>query len=402
MSSGEVLIVGGGLGAYRVASQLRARLFDGAITVLCGEDQAPYDRPPLSKQVLRGERDATAFPDLDQLDVHWVLGARAEDLDTSGTQVTTQDGQVYSYERLVLAPGGRPRGIPGIKPGPGVTYLRTLDDALSLRTAMASADRVIAIGGGFIGCETAASARALGVDVDLVEALPQPLIRVLGETAAVRVRELHESHGVRFHCGVGVRDVCRDDTGQVIGLRLADDTFIAGSHITVGIGIVPSVEWLSGSGIDLDDGIICDARGRTSVDNVYALGDAARWWHPLAGSHRRVEHWTSTADQAGIVAASIVSGDVEEITELSDPPYFWSDQYDLKIQGMGFIDPADQVDEIRVRDRSVLLYSRDDVVRGVVGFSIPAAVMRSKSLIARGATLAETMRALTGQQAGQR
>jgi 3-phenylpropionate/trans-cinnamate dioxygenase ferredoxin reductase subunit len=392
----EVLIIGAGLGALRVAERLRERGHRGPITVLGAERHLPYDRPPLSKQVLRGERDTTAFPDVDRLDVRWVLGTRAVSLDVSLNKVLADDGQAYGYEVLVLAPGGRPRTLPGLAIGSGVHVLRTIDDALALRLSLrANNGRLIVIGAGFIGCEIAASARQIGSHVDVIEALPAPLVRVLGPAAASRVTDLHEAHGVRLHVGATVAEILRSPEGRVRGVRLGDGTIIDGNEVVVGIGIVPEVDWLAGSGVELLDGIVCDGCGRTNLPNIFALGDAAQWWHRLLSAHRRVEHWTTTADQAAVVAASIVQDQTEAPAELEAAPYFWSDQYDVKIQGVGFIDPTDQVDELSVRDRTVLLYSRDGVVRGVVGFSIPGAVMRTKPLIERGAPVSEAIELLT-------
>jgi 3-phenylpropionate/trans-cinnamate dioxygenase ferredoxin reductase component len=390
-----VVIVGGGLGAYRVAEQLRKLGHQGTITVLGAEVHRPYDRPPLSKQVLRGERDSTAFADTDRLDVRWVLGSRALSVEVDSREVASDDGRVVSYDTLVLAPGGRPRTLPGIEVGSGVHVLRTIDDAQAIRESMRSRKRLVVIGAGFIGCEIAASARRVGCDVDLIEGLAAPLIRVLGSDAASRVMDLHNANGVRMHLGATVDCVLRDESTSVRGVRLGNGSIVEGRDVVVGIGIVPEVDWLVGSGVEIGDGIRCDGNGRTNVDNIYALGDAAQWWHPLAGGHRRIEHWTTTADQAVVVAATIMSPEADAASALTAPPYFWSDQYDVKIQGMGFIDPSDDVELLRVRDRDVLLYSRDGILRGVVGFSIPAAVMRTKPLIERRATVGEAVDLLT-------
>lgn len=395
MGEREILIVGAGLGAVRVAAQLRQRGYRGPITVLGAEPHLPYDRPPLSKQVLRGERDTTAFPDLDRLDVRWVLGTRAVSLDVGLNRVLADDGQAYGYDVLVLAPGGRARTLPGLEIGSGLHVLRTIDDALSLRESIRTSGRLIVIGAGFIGCEIAASARQIGSNVDLIEALPAPIVRVLGPRAASKVADLHEAHGVRLHAGAAVAEIVRGPEGRVRGVRLGDGSLVDGNDVVVGIGIFPSVDWLAESGVELQDGIVCDSSGRTSVPNVFALGDAAQWWHDLVGKHRRVEHWTTTADQAAVVAATIVQDQTEAPAELHAAPYFWSDQYDVKIQGIGFIDPSDHVDELSIRDRTVFLYSRDGVVRGVVGFSIPGAVMRTKPLIERGAPVTEVFDLLT-------
>jgi 3-phenylpropionate/trans-cinnamate dioxygenase ferredoxin reductase subunit len=391
----RVVIVGGGLGAYRVAEQLRKLGHQGTITVLGAEVHRPYDRPPLSKQVLRGERDSTAFADTDRLDVRWVLGSRALSVEVDSREVASDDGRVVSYDTLVLAPGGRPRTLPGIEVGSGVHVLRTIDDAQAIRESMRSRKRLVVIGAGFIGCEIAASARRVGCDVDLIEGLAAPLIRVLGSDAASRVMDLHNANGVRMHLGATVDCVLRDESTSVRGVRLGNGSIVEGRDVVVGIGIVPEVDWLVGSGVEIGDGIRCDGNGRTNVDNIYALGDAAQWWHPLAGGHRRIEHWTTTADQAVVVAATIMSPEADAASALTAPPYFWSDQYDVKIQGMGFIDPSDDVELLRVRDRDVLLYSRDGILRGVVGFSIPAAVMRTKPLIERRATVGEAVDLLT-------
>lgn len=385
------MIVGAGLGAVRVAGQLRQRGHNGPITVIGAEPHLPYDRPPLSKQVLRGEADSTAFADVDGLDVQWIPGTRAVTLDTARNRVLADDGKAYGYDVLVLAPGGRARTLPGLDTRPGVHVLRTIDDALALRQSIRPDGRLIVIGAGFIGCEIAASARQIGSNVDLVEALPAPLVRVLGPEAASRVTELHEMHGVRLHLGATVAEMLRNPEGRVQGIRLDDGNVIDGETIVVGIGIVPNVDWLADSGIELQDGIVCDSGGQTSVPNIFALGDAAQWWHDLAGKHRRVEHWTTTADQAAVVAANIMREKSEAPATLDAAPYFWSDQYNVKIQGMGFIDPADHVDVLSIRDRTVLLYSRDGILRGVVGFTIPVAVMRTKPLIERGAPVKEAI-----------
>jgi len=396
MGEREVVIIGAGLGAVRVAQQLRQRGHRGPITVLGAEPHLPYDRPPLSKQVLRGEADTTTYPDTDRLDVRWVLGTRAVSLDAARSKVLSEDGRAYGYDALVLAPGGRARTLPGLEVGSGVHVLRTIDDALALRAAIRASKRLIVIGAGFIGCEIAASARQIGSDVDLIEVLPAPLIRVLGPAAASRVTDLHAAHGVRLHVGATVAArVLRGSEGDVHGVQLGDGTVLDGGDVVVGIGISPNVDWLTASGVELQDGIVCDSSGRTSVPNIFALGDAAQWWHELAAEHRRVEHWTTTADQAAVVAATITQDETGAPAELRDAPYFWSDQYEIKIQGIGFIDPSDHVNELSIRDRPVLLYSRNGIVRGVVGFSIPAAVMRTKPLIERGAPVSDAIDLLT-------
>jgi 3-phenylpropionate/trans-cinnamate dioxygenase ferredoxin reductase subunit len=394
MSKENILIVGAGLGAFRLAEQLRRRGCTSAITVLGAEAHLPYDRPPLSKQVLRGENESTPFPGIEALGVEWVLGRRVKSLDASSNCVTTDDGKSHSYDTLILAPGGHPRTLAQFGSDDHIHVLRTKDDAIALRASIRPGSGLIVVGAGFIGCEIAASARQLGAEVDLIEALPAPLIRVLGPAAAAKVATLQEQQGVRIHCGAGVAQVARNADGRLCGIRLDDGREIAGDAVIVGIGIIPDIDWLAGSGLVLRDGIVCDNGGRTNITNIFALGDAAQWWHDLAGGHRRVEHWTTTTDQAAVIAANIMGDPAEPAAKLTAAPYFWSDQYNIKIQGIGFIDPTDRVDELTVKDRSVLLYSRDGVIRGVVGFSIPGAVMRMKALIERGARLEEAINLL--------
>jgi len=394
MSDKDLLIVGAGLGAFRVAEQLRRRGYCAKITILGAEPHRPYDRPPLSKGMLRGEIQSSEFPGTDELDVDWVLGSRAVSLDIGGNCVVADDGKSYGYSMLVLAPGGRARTLPHLGAGPGLHVLRTIEDAIALRASIQPDRRLIIIGAGFIGCEIAASARQMGASVDLVEALPAPLARVLGTQAGSKVSALHKHHGVRLHMGEMVAEILRNHEGVLSGVGFKNGTKIEGSDVVIGVGMVPEIEWLAGSGIALQDGIVCDSGGRTNVPNVFALGDAAQWWHELASENRRVEHWTTTTDQAAAIAANIAQDPADPPVRLTAAPYFWSDQYDTKIQGIGFIDPSDEIDELTIRGRSVLLYSREGVVRGVVGFSIPGAVMRTKSLIERRAPVREAIELL--------
>jgi 3-phenylpropionate/trans-cinnamate dioxygenase ferredoxin reductase subunit len=237
---------------------------------------------------------------------------------------------------------------------------------------------VTVIGGGFVGCEVAASARALGAEVDLVEILPAPLFRVLGAAGAAIVTALHRENGVRLHTGVGVAEVLGAE--RVEGVRLSDCTVISTPEVVFGLGVTPEIDWLRASGMHLDDGITCTAGGRTSVLDVFALGDAARWRYPLNPDHRRLEHWTSTADQARVVAANIIDGGS---AELPDVPYFWSDQYDLRIQALGFIDPADDIELLEPEaGRKILLYSHGGLLCAVVCFNASRWVMRMRSHIA--------------------
>lgn len=386
-----VVVIGAGLGGLRTVERLRSNGFPGPITLVGAERHAPYDRPPLTKQVLRGERDSTTLrADLDDLDARLLLGRRATALDPAARGVVLDDGSALRYDSIVLAPGGRARPLPGAAPRTGLHVIRTIDDALALRAAVSPGSKVVVAGGGFIGCEVAASLRAADVRVDLVEALPHPLARVLGEEGGRCAEELLVRHGVRVRTGLGVREVLGAD--RVTGVTLTDGTELPADQVVAGIGLVPELDWLDSSGIEVDDGIVCDAAGRTSVPNVYAVGDAARWRHPGLGEHRRVEHWTSTVDQAGTVAA-VLTGRTD--AQLDEVPYFWSDQFGVKIQALGFVDPGDTAHRVEPGGRTVLLYVRSGVLRAVVGFSAAKQVMRLRPLIAAGASLDDAVSLLT-------
>ncbi len=279
-------------------------------------------------------------------------------LDGAARTVRLADGVVLQYEALVLAPGAVPRHLPG----------------------------------GFIGCEVAASLRTTGARVDLVEMLAAPMLRVLGSAGAQVVTDLHRSHGVSLHTGIGVTDILGDD--HVTGVRLTDGTVLETSDVVVGLGVTPDIEWLRSSGIEITDGIRCTGGGLTSLPHVYALGDAAQWYLPLTGAHVCVEHWTNAGDQAAVVAANIVYG--PNGAQLTEVPYFWSEQYDVKIQALGLVDPSYDVDVLEPGDRTVLLYSEHGELRAVVGFSAARWIMPLRSLIAGRASVTEAKARLAG------
>jgi 3-phenylpropionate/trans-cinnamate dioxygenase ferredoxin reductase subunit len=353
----RVVIVGAGLAGLRTAEALRDKGFDGEIVLVGDEVHLPYDRPPLSKHVLRGEREPMFLRPEDQygeLSLDLRLGVAAAGLDLEGRQLLTAHGPV-DYDHVVIATGATPRRLPG---APGYV-LRTLDDAQSLAPLLAPGRTIGIVGAGLIGCEVAASARAKGAEVHVVDLLPKPLVRVLGNEVADRVQALHEEHGVRFHLGTSVAQA------SATHLELADGTVLEVDALLEAMGVAPSTGWLADSGLALEDGVVCDAVGQAAA-GVWAVGDVARW------GGTRHEHWTSAVEQASVVAAAIL-GDRREST---DPPYWWSDQYDVKLQGLGRIEPGDDVVvvEAGARKRPLAVYSREGRVTGVVGFSNAAAV----------------------------
>ena len=371
----KVVIVGAGLGGLRTAEALRDRGFDGAITLLGQESEWPYDRPPLSKHVLRGDREPMLLRNVDDyaaLHLDLRLSTVATGLEKGA--VLTDDGAV-PYDALVLATGAAPRRLPG---APG-RVLRTLDDCRGLAPYLREGASLGIVGSGLIGCEVAASARAKGADVHLVDVLPQPLVRVLGNTVAAKVRTMHEDHGVQFHLGVGVAQATERT------LLLDDGTLLEVDVVLEAMGAVPVTAWLEGSHVALGNGVLCDASGR-AAEGVWAVGDVANW----AGI--RLEHWTSAGEQAGAVAAAILGQDPPP----HHAPYWWSDQYDVKLQGVGLPAADDQVTMLEVgpRNRPLALYSREDVLTGAVGFSAAAAVMKLRTHL--GEELSVAVATVTG------
>ena len=388
-TSGGIIIVGGGLAAARTAEQLRRAEFSGPITIVSDEDHLPYDRPPLSKEVLRSETDdVTLHPAefYEENDIAVLLGAAARSLDTDSKTLTLADGRVLEYDELVIATGLVPKTIPSFPDLEGIRVLRSFDESMAIRKHAGSARHAVVVGAGFIGCEVAASLRGLGVDVVLVEPQPAPLASVLGEQIGSLVARLHRAEGVDVRCGVGVAEVRGAD--QVEKVVLSDGTELDADLVVVGIGSRPATGWLEGSGIELDNGVVCDAVGRTSAPHVWALGDVASWRNTV-GHQVRVEHWSNVADQARVLVPSMIG---EEPPATVSVPYFWSDQYDVKIQCLGEPQADDIVHVVEDDGRKFLaFFERDGVVTGVVGGGMPGKVMKSRNKIAHGAPISEVL-----------
>ena len=384
-----IVIVGGGLAAARTAEQLRRAEYTGPILIVSDEVHLPYDRPPLSKEVLRKEVDDTALKPrewYDEKDITLRLGSAATGLDTAAQTVTLADGTVLGYDELVIATGLVPRRIPSFPDLEGVRVLRSFDESMALRTHASAAKRAVVIGAGFIGCEVAASLRGLGVDVVLVEPQPTPLASVLGEQIGELVSRLHRDEGVDVRTGLGVAEVRGD--GHVDCVVLTDGAELSADLVVVGIGSRPATEWLDGSGIEVDNGVICDEAGRTSAPNVWALGDVASWRDPM-GHQARVEHWSNVADQARVVVPAMLGKDVPSAVVV---PYFWSDQYDVKIQCLGEPHATDVVHLVEDDGRKFLAYyERDGVLVGVVGGGVPGKVMKVRAKIAARVPISEML-----------
>ena len=388
-NSGGVVIVGGGLAAARTAEQLRRSDYAGPITIVSDEDHLPYDRPPLSKEVLRAETDDVTLKPAefyDENDITVLLGKAARSVDTDARSLKLADGSELGYDELIIATGLVPKRIPSFPDLPGIHVLRSFDESLKLRGEAGSARHAVVVGAGFIGCEVAASLRGMGVDVVLVEPQPAPLASVLGEQIGSLVARLHRAEGVDVRCGVGVADV--GGTEKVEKVTLSDDTELDADLVVVGIGSHPATAWLEGTGVAVDNGVVCDAVGRASAPHVWAIGDVASWRNTV-GHQVRVEHWSNVADQARALVPAMLG---KETSPAVSVPYFWSDQYDIKIQCLGEPEATDIVHVVEDDGRRFLaFYERDGVVAGVVGGGMPGKVMKTRAKIAAGAPISDVL-----------
>ena len=266
------------------------------------------------------------------------LGTRAVGLDADARTIEVGTGEQLAYDAAVIATGARPRTLPGVEGMPGVHVMRTVDDAEGIGASLDDARHLVVVGAGFIGSEVAASARSRGIDVTIIEAAPQPLVAAVGGEIGSRCAALHGRYGTELRCGVGVGGV--EETPEGLEVCLSDGTAVFCDMVVIGIGVIPNIEWLQSSGIELDRAVVCDQYLRTSLPDVYALGDLASWCNPRFGRRMRVEHWTNTVEQAALVARNILAGD--DPAPYAGIPYFWSDQYGHRLQLVG-LDSQDEV-----------------------------------------------------------
>lgn len=367
----HVVIVGASVAGVSAAEGLRARGFEGRISLIDAESRAPYDKPPLSKRALAGEvdLDAIALRPPEWYDEHAVdlrLDTRIAGVDSTARQLRTDAGDTIEYDGLVVASGAAARRLSGCCSQPELLHtLRSADDADRLRELLRPGQHLVIVGGGFIGLEAAATARRLGVDVTVVETAPTLLSRAFPAIVGDWFAELHRGNGVRVRCDAAVEEITVGGCGYKV--RLPDETLSADIVLT-GIGAAPAVDWLAGSGVGIDNGVRCEPDLSTGVPGVVAAGDVARWHNEALDEEMRVEHWTNAVEQ-GRHAAGTLLGDREPYRAV---PYFWTDQYDAKVRFVGRADTSDDVVVARPKEGSLIaLFGRDGVLRGAACINAP-------------------------------
>jgi NADPH-dependent 2,4-dienoyl-CoA reductase/sulfur reductase-like enzyme len=394
---GRVVVVGASLAGLRASETLRFERFAGTITLVGAEPELPYDRPPLSKKLLAGEWEPDRIrlrkPDeFNGLGLDLRLGTVATRLDPTQRTLDVSGpagDETIAYDGLVIATGARCRRIPGQPDLDGVVELRTLRDSLDLRERLRGGRaRVTVIGAGFIGLEVAATARTVGCEVTVLEGAHAPLMRGLGAEMGVAVAGVHARHGVHIRCSVHVGAI-EGARGAVTGVRLGTGELIEADVVVVGVGVAPAVDWLSGSGLELHDGVVCDETLWTGAPGVYAAGDCARWHNRLFDPHAdavmRIEHWTNAAEQGAAAAHNLLAvSRGEPPVPYEAVPFFWSDQYESRIQFVGRAHGHDDVHVFAgdVGGKFAAAYGFGGRLRGVLGVSMPRMVMPFRRMIA--------------------
>lgn len=384
-----VLVVGASAAGLAAAEALRRKGYEGPLTVLGAEPHLPYDRPPLSKQVLGGawqpDRAQLRQPEmLSKLDASFVLGDPAVGLDTTARAVATASGRVLAAEAIVLATGLRPRTLPGQDGLAGVHVLRTLDDSLALRKDLLSCTRVVVVGDGVLGAEIAATARGMGLAVTMVGPQDAPLAYQFGPLPAGLLAELHTTNGVELRLGAGVTGLSSSDD-RVTGVCLETGEVLPADVVVVAFGAAPATEWLAGSGLLCDNGVVCDSRCR-AAEGIYAAGDLARWHHETLDALLRLENRTNATEQGVAVAANILGAD----KPYTPVPYFWTDQFDVKIHVHGTLH-ADA--EVTIVDggltdrRFVATYRHGGAITGVLGWNMPKQARLRRQEVVGGTAL---------------
>ena len=386
------MVVGASLAGARAVHSIRSAGHDGMLTLIGAEPHLPYDRPPLSKDFLTGERDADALMldppgAYDEIGAEVMLGTTATGLNLDARTVAVEtdgpnSGEQVPFDALVIATGASARPLPGTEALDGVHTLRTLDDATAIREGLTAGARVAVVGGGFIGSEVAASAKARGCEVTVIEAASAPLVRGLGAEMGSLVGALHGRNNVELRLGVGVEGVLGAD--RVEAVTMADGTRIEADLVVVGIGVVPNTAWLAGSGLHIDNGVVCDATLCAGPPGIYAVGDIVRapnaW---LGGGAIRVEHWTAAVEHGMTVGRNVV--DPQRAIPYDSVPFVWSDQYDARIQVAGLPDADDDVEVLVGSDTDgpfLAGYRRDGRLSAVMSVNAIRPFVRFRRLLA--------------------
>jgi 3-phenylpropionate/trans-cinnamate dioxygenase ferredoxin reductase component len=373
----RVAIVGASAAGLAVAETLREGGFAGAIALIGEEPWRSYDRPPLSKKLHHYQSDLamlTDQPRLDRLDLDLRLGTRAVAADADARTLSLDTGDVIVWDTLVVATGVKPFALPG-----GGLTLRTFDDAVRLSEALEQARNVLVVGAGILGCELCALVVGAGRRAIMVDPLSAPMVDRFGPAVARRLFELHAAHGVQTHFGVSVARVW--DEADRKGIDLVDGRQLNADLVVIAVGARPETGWLDSSRIPVENGVRCDAYCR-ALPNVYAAGDVSNWFNPRFGRHMRIEHRMNATEQGMAVAANILGNN-----QMFDPiPYFWTDQYDQKIQVHGLIGGDRQVVELTGStdsDGFVLAYINAGLVEGVLGWNMPGTVRKARALVGK-------------------
>lgn len=391
----RVVVVGGSLGGLRTCESLRRHGHDGPIVLVGAEPELPYDRPPLSKEILTGAKQPDEIRlagegDFDELDVELLLDTRATDLDLDRRRIALSESMDLPYGHLVIATGASARELPGTPTLAGLHQLRTLDDAVDIRAGLESAERVVIVGGGYVGAEVAAAARSLGRDVTLLNAMPVMLPRGIGDLGH-HIGQLHRDHGVDLRCGISVAGFVGTD--RIEAVRTTDGATIDADLVVVGVGAEPNTGWLETSGLTIGDGVVCDDESRAlGTEDVYAVGDVARWFNRRFDQQMRLEHWTNAGEQADAVARAIC-GHPEPFSPV---PYMWSDQYGRRIQCFGWVTAGDEmcvVDGELGTDRFLALFGRRGRLVGIVGMDAGRSVAPYRRLLLAGSSYSEALAA---------
>jgi NADPH-dependent 2,4-dienoyl-CoA reductase/sulfur reductase-like enzyme len=390
-----VVIVGSSLAGLRAAETLRLEKYEGRIIIVGAEDRQPYDRPPLSKKVLAGEWEAERISlrkpeDLAKLNVDWKLGSAATALDTKNRIITLASGETISFDGLIIATGSGVRKLPNQPDWKGVHVVRTLDDSLNLRADLNPGARLVVIGAGFIGLEVAATAKARGCEVTVLEGALAPMMRGLGAEMGQAAALVHADNGVQLRCDVKVARLDEGSPGAVGGVALDGGEIVPADVVVVGIGVVPATQWLENTALELRDGVVCDTTLNAGVPGIYAAGDICRWLNNLYDQEMRVEHWTTASEQGAAAAANLLAvSRGEQPKPYAAVPFFWSDQFTARIQFLGRAN-GDETAHIVVGspdERSfVALYEKDGYLKAALGVSRPKQLMPFRKLLAERAT----------------